>query len=1037
MFVSTFIPGAILSFSIFRKDDFNFLEKLFIGFALGMIILPLIPFLLYLLAGIKYGYSIALFSVGILYAIALAFFVKNKVYQGMALPSLNFKEIKIPKSVLLSLVLLLIILASYTVRIGSYSPIFQELDPYYYTYTAQQLLTFGENPQDDQTAWFPEVSVNHRLIPEISYLEAIWYSLYTGGSDYSNMLLALIASMYPPIAAALAVFFIYLFVSITSKRGWGIMAAGLVSFAPIFILKLAAGEHEVQPYAFFALTFFYAMYALSIKKKDHRFSALAGLGYAAVALGSFSQLLALVSAMIFMILQSIAYFIRDEDEGNIRYLLVSNSIVFIIGPLFGSAILKDIFGMGQPSLAIVIPFLISLVFVGLLYLLKQKVPDRQRSAMALAAVLLLGLLIYGATPAGDYVKNIGKAGFEIAKYRAPLDRTIAEQRPAGDSFGGEMGFMAESYYSVASYLLWPLASLLGPSSFSYVGDFFGSLFYLIGLPFQIIVDSTLALFVGLTNIFLDSDVVFSEKTNSLLHLWLFVFWLGLIYSGTKFAKKGEDNTFLFVLAVVMPPLVVGLIKAKYTIYSGVLLAVAIGFSLGCIESFNSEFFKSEELRKRIRKALIIIAVLLVLLQFVHRGFAPSLLWGSFQPLYQNDPALLAPKFDKFCNESGDWEVCAAAADPLGYANASTNSQYSGKLCALSVLSNYSYYTYLFDGNTGNDGLVPPHEASVLTFRCQRISSYWVDSMEWIRENTEDGARVISWWDYGHWINFFGQRNAVLRNEHKSHTMIGAVADAYLNATPEELKAYMKAHGSEYALFDIELIHSGTTLGGKYFPLNYLSCAWNNETDVSYGQTESQCEAEHLWETIFVTSNPCIISTLTNKTGFTAYRIYEDVYKSGEDGRPVFVGTFYRPYYPSYCMSPSDEGTMAHCQNSVRAEPAYCVGEVMLATGEEIYGTYYLNETYPNGDLKLNKGLLNLPYSLPTTLHLGPVSSFTMFYTKDPIWLEGGEIKSGYEDRKGKFYDSNLYHALFMDELPGFKLVYETPGRDVRIYKIDE
>ncbi len=1026
LFLSTFIPGAILSFSILRKDDFNFVEKLFIGFALGMILLPLIPFLLYLLIGIKYSYSIALLSVGLLYAIALVFFVAKRAYKGITLPSVNITQIKISKGALLSIALVLIIIISYVIRVGSYSPIYQELDPYYYTYTAQQLLTLGENPFDDQTSWYPEVTVNHRIIPEISYLEAIWYSLYTGGGEYSNMLLAPIASMYPPIAAALAVFFIYLFVSTTSERKWGFAAAGLASFVPVFIYKLAAGEQEVQPYAFFALAFFYAMYALSLKRKDLRFSALAGLGFAAVALGSSSQLLALVSVMIFLVLQPIAYFFRDENEENLRHLLVSNSIVFVIGPLLGSAVLRDVFASGHIGLTITVPFLVSLAFVGILYLLKQRLPDRERGAMALAVVLVLGLIIYAATPLGDYVKRAGKRGFEIAQYTSPLQRTVAEQGIAGSSFGWQIGFIAETYDGIAAMMLWPLSSLLGPSSqtLSYLNTFLGGLLSLIGLLFSIVVNIVLSLFVGLTNLFLGTNVAFAEKSNSLLLFWIFAFWLALIYSSVRFAKKDKDNLFLFMLAVVMPPLVVGLIKAKYTIYSGVLLAAAIGFSLGCAVTFSKEHL-DEELRKGTINALFALAIVLVLLQFFHNGFALSLLWGSFQPLYQNDPEVLAPKFEAFCSISGDAEVCAAAADPLGYANMGTNAQYSYKLCMLSMLSNYSYFNYLHDNNLSNDALIPPWEVQSSKLRCQRLASYWIDSMEWIKDNTENGSRIISWWDYGHWINFFGNRNAVLRNEHLSDEMIGATADAYLDATPAELKAYMKAHDSEYALFDIELVSSGNALGGKYGALNYLSCAWNNETDVSHPQTESQCEADHLWETILVSANPCTISSLTNKTGLTAYKVY------------LGPSQLYLPDYPSFCINPQDPNVAAYCRDYVRLVPTYCVGEAMLATGEKIMATFYMNETYPNGDLKLNKAFMQLPYNIPTTPHVGPVTRLTLFYTDDMIWLENGEVKSGYEDRKGKFYDSNLYRAIFTNELPGFKLVYTSPEGAVKIYRIDE
>jgi asparagine N-glycosylation enzyme membrane subunit Stt3 len=296
-------------------------------------------------------------------------------------------------------------------------------------------------------------------------------------------------------------------------------------------------------------------------------------------------------------------------------------------------------------------------------------------------------------------------------------------------------------------------------------------------------------------------------------------------------------------------------------------------------------------------------------------------------------------------------------------------------------------------------------------------------MEWIKNNLEPDARITSWWDYGHWINYFGERDAVIRNEHISHEMIGAVAHGYLDATPEELKETMQYYGSDYALFDIELIAGGDSLGGKYSALNYLSCARDNETTVLDSPGESICEAEHLWETIFVSSIPCTISDLTGKTGLTAYKLY--------------AGDTPLSFYPSFCENPSDQTYVQYCRSAYQAVPTYCVGEATLASGEATTATYYINETYSNGDLKLNKAQLGLISSLTATSHLGDATQLTLFYTNDPIWLENGEIKSGYEDRKGKFYDSALYRAIFLGEIPGFDLVYVTSDGAVRIFKITE
>jgi asparagine N-glycosylation enzyme membrane subunit Stt3 len=1044
--ISSLLPGAIIALSILRKDDFLLVEKVLIGFAIGLVALSLIPFTMYLVAGVPFDHTIALASVGLLYLIAIASIVLTKSYEGLSLPDpqpIIASLSKDQRPLIIPGLLILLILVSYIIRVSTYGPIYQELDPYFYTYVAQQILTTGFNHQNDSTSWYPDLVVDHRTIPMEGYMESVWYSLYTGGGAYDNMLLAVIASMYPPIAAALAIFFFYLLVSSVTKREWGLAAAGLVAFVPVFIYKLFAGEQEVQPYAFFALAFFYAMYAISQKRKDLRFAGLAGLAFAALALGSSSQILALISVAIFIVMQSAMLFLRDEDGNELKSILATNAVMFIIGPVMGSMLLKDIFSEGMPTFSIVVPFFAALAFCAILYVMKLKMPTkRETSAMILGAIIIMGLIVYVFTPVGDYTRKMGSSAFGIARYNTPLDRTIAEQGGAPSSFGGEIGFIADTYDSIAATLLTPLTMLLGQSSpalSSSLTNLLGMLLSGLFLVFSFAMNAALALFVALVNLFLGTDVAFAEKANSFLLFWLFAFFLSILYCAWRFVNKEDDALFVLFLAMVMPPLVVGLIKAKYTIYAGVLLAIAIGFTLGIAAQFVSgAYFRKlvhdESLVKGAMSALSVIAFVLVFLQFTSHGFAPSMLAGSFSTLYQNDPAALQQKFQAFCSQSNDSEVCAAAADPKGYASLGTNNQYSYKLCTLSVFSNYSYLS--------NPNLAPPWEVQAASMRCQRLTDYWVSSMEWIKNSTEPGSRVISWWDYGHWINFFGQRNAVVRNEHASHLMIGEVADAYLDSSPAELKAYMAAHDIKYALFDIELLLAGSQFGGKYGALNYLSCAHHNLTSVSLAPGESQCEADHLWETIMVSQNPCTISQLTGKTGFISYKMYYDIFKKGPDGnpmydangRPIVIDTVYQPYYTSECMNPTSVNMQYYCNNHVKAVPAYCLGETILADGRKAYAPYYLNQTYPNGDLKLDKALPQFASQIPTTSHFGPATMVTLLYTKDKMWLENGEVTDGYGDRFGKFYDSALYQAIVFDQLPGFKEVY-TDGA-VKIFKVE-
>lgn len=1010
LFISTFLPGAVLSFSIFHKDEFNFIEKALIGFAIGFVLLPLIPFLLYVFLGIKYTYSIALLSVGIVYLIAIAFFVKNKIYENLKIPDMSILKpekgnmLEFQSGHILSFCLLLVLVITYLIRIGSYSPIFMELDPYYYTYAATQLITLGENPLNDSTSWYPEIQVSHRGIPGIAYFESIWYSLYTGGEgEYNNMLLAIISSMYPPIAAVLAVFFIYLLVSSASKKEWGVVAAALATFVPTFIYKLAAGEQETQPYAFFALFFFYAFYVLSLKFKDFKFPIIAGLAWMALGLGSSSQVVALISVLLFTVGQSIMLFLRDKDTNELKHLLTVNSIIFVIGVLFGSAIVKSLFETGNLYFGSAITFIIPIAFSAVLFLIKQKIPKEQQM-IALGAILILGLVIY-VSPFGEHIKSVGRGTFQIAQYNAPLDRTIAEQGVAPTSFTGQIGFIAQDY---------PF-----PQKIDSISSFFSAILFIILLPFALLSNFILSISVSFVNFVLSTAIPYNDKDVSFLLFWFFAFLLSVIYSAWRFTQKKDDGLFLLFLAMILPPFIVGLLKAKYTIYAAVLFAIAIGFTFAQAARFIEDY-KDHKLAKNFNAVptLLVLGAIVVLLQFIYAGLAPSLLWGSFQVLYQNDPSALTSKFTQICAATNDGDVCAAAADPLGYASRGTNFQYNQKLCMLSVFSNPAYLQ--------NPNTAPSWEPQAAYLRCTRLATYWVDSMEWIKENTENGSRITSWWDYGHWINFFGERNAVVRNEHASQKMIGDVAHGYLDATPEGLKQWMLEHDSKYALFDAELVAGGNSLGGKYGALNYLSCARDNDTSVLKQPGESICEADHLWETIFVSKTPCTISTLTGKTGLTAYK--------------MSVGGTVIPFYPGNCVQPPPgeqltQAVIDQCMAVYQAIPTYCVGETNIITGEKLPATYYLNETYPNGDLKLNKAHIAMPGTIDSTVHMGFVTQVTLFYTEDKIWIDNGVVKSGYEDRKGKFYDSNLYRAIFLGEIPGFTSVYTSPDGAVKIFKI--
>ncbi|MFH1285955.1 MAG: STT3 domain-containing protein [Candidatus Micrarchaeota archaeon] len=268
---------------------------------------------------------------------------------------------------------------------------------------------------------------------------------------------------------------------------------------------------------------------------------------------------------------------------------------------------------------------------------------------------------------------------------------------------------------------------------------------------------------------------------------------------------------------------------------------------------------------------------------------------------------------------------------------------------------------------------------VIRIYCQRIPDYWMNAMNFIRDETEKDARVISWWDYGHWINYFGERDCLTRNDHAHPEMDLEVADKFVDNTPEALAEYMRAHNTTYALFDVDLIN-------KWGALNYLSCVYNNETNMSMGPGGSNCEAVHRPETIFVPKMPtqndmCIIG---DQQFAKAYSTFGQVY----------------------------------CMASVKTES----GDIQVMLNQD--GTY-------------NKAFFS--YQGDTELYGRQVAMYLVWYPT--TWYDGS---SGYGDSagKGEYYKSTFYQAFFLGELEGFEQVYpkenaQGPRYAVRIFKLKE
>jgi asparagine N-glycosylation enzyme membrane subunit Stt3 len=969
VFLGFFIPGAIFSLAILGKKELPFIDKVLIGFAVGLVIPPLFAFLAFL-AGIPFTQGIAVASIILFYLISIALFVKEKAWEGI-LPHL-----KLPSdyhALGASAAILIIVFLAFFIRMQTYGPVFMELDPYYYIQHTALILTQGGAPLEDTSAWWPHIT-SHRGIPLKAYSEAITYALYNSNTEFDRYMLSAVAGMLPPILAALFVFFVYLIVSSEYKRMFGIAAAGVAAFMPMIVMKLMAGESEVQPFGFFGVAFFIAMYALAIKRKDLTFAFLAGLAFFATMLMSSSASVIFTALFVFIPLQAIFLFAIKED---LKKNAILNGIV-LAGAIVAT-VLGSIFTGGFSPLAIfsgqLLTVELSYLFLIALFVLNEKMPnlqkeDLKKAALPIGALALVGLALIFFTPVGAPILSMGKSLLGIAQFNLPLHKTIAEQGLAGASFESELGFAAMSFTNLPE---------LGKD------PFIGGIQHIFAL-FTGICTYFANIMIGATVAILDkvfgTDLVYSNKDNSILMAALFLFVITMAYSIYTMFKTKEQRLAILFLAFVFPVSIIGLFKTKYVVYMGFAVAVAIGIVLGSLfEAVNSLISKMEKENKRkeyLNYAFIAFAAICFLFIWFEwsNGIGGALFESSFQTRFQDDPVKLQPKMDALCKASGYAPACVAAANPEVYASKGIKEQYSSLLCVYSLFQ---------------DPAAPkPAEQLAASLRCNELDSYWIEFTEWQFNQSPIDARFTSWWDYGHWTNYFGQRDTVLRNDHAYDDMIMDVAHAFIYGTPAELKSIMQEHGSEYVFYDREIIYNADgSFGGKFHALNYLSCSRNNETSVKYNPGQSQCEANHRWESVAIptSAQPCTISQISGKTGVLVYDAY--------------TGT-----------------------------PVYCAAEITLATGETILGTYSMNETYENGDLKLHKALLR------QIGQSGGANVYDVYYTKDSIWLENGELKSGWEDRTTKFYDSTLYQGFVLQNLEGFTQAYQTSDGAVKCYKMN-
>ena len=77
---------------------------------------------------------------------------------------------------------------------------------------------------------------------------------------------------------------------------------------------------------------------------------------------------------------------------------------------------------------------------------------------------------------------------------------------------------------------------------------------------------------------------------------------------------------------------------------------------------------------------------------------------------------------------------------------------------------------------------------------------WLDSMEWLKNNTPKDAVVAAWWDYGYWIQTMGERATLADNSTISTAKIENIARMLLNNPDEAWHSLQELHADYILVF---------------------------------------------------------------------------------------------------------------------------------------------------------------------------------------------------------------------------------------------
>ncbi len=927
----------------------------------------------------------------------------NKLSNNAAKAVAAKSSMQINKTYLVLVLLMLLVFGTRMMSVGI-TPKFFEFDPYFDMLSAESILTFGYQIYLSPSAW-PVVpqGTSMRMQPVVPYLEAYWYDLSNAfgprSTTFSTTLMSYVGGIYPPITAALLVFSVFILLYYEYGNKIALIGAALASTMPVLYTTFVSGEQLLEPWGIFTLFFFFAAYALAIKDmKSKRLAILAGLAFVTTFLGAHYYTVDAGVLTIYIIVQGVVNVLQNKTS---KYFYQMNAIVILVIAIFlalYNPYHATLSGRIPSILGIPITVsgpLLALIFVAVIEFVPEILAKRRcaiyleriiiakrRCAIYLEWILLLiiiAVLVIAFTPAGKPITAYVNLSKRFTTPSTPLFMTVEEFIPTGAmyNFGASgFGFIGADIVGVP-LLIWVISIIslvLIVLSIFYKKSSTSILYLSIATPLM---------FAGF------SEVKYLPHFGTVFIL-LFCIMLGegIYLFRNGFKLKYAETAIIGILVALGAILII--LGSFYGIILAIVLGVAGGFVYEC--ATNTKYLDLFEAKPVKNAEFYITAAISLGIFFISPIFALIFIIAL----------ILMHKMEAYKKQL--WYVFGIFLIIFIAGTLVSGTLMLGEISSIvSALNSSAIYSA--NPSTACNTIATTSSIGYDLF-CNVVPSYWLSATAWMRANVGPRApRVLAWWDYGDWINWFGHSNAVIRGDNAVAMEDYAVAASYVlgpkdNYTPAVLQNMMNTNQTRYIVFDQGLIQ-------KWQALDFLACVNVNETSRAYAI--AQGAAQNPPAPYVLGTSPCEIS---------------------HDPEYAFL--------PLAALEPpsstSSQNINYYCSIS-NSTNLYI--KAYTAIGDALSNTTVCVSTSPtkNGDIQLySSNGTKMNAVIPLSYDLGVTSISGIEFVQYLVIYTPNGPNDSITDAPSSFYISNFYKGFMFGSLPGFKQVYPnittTPGENL-------